>query len=293
MLDEQEARAILAVLEDVTAARAGQDPLGGEAERLAAMLRGRLAAARGQGQAVPDGGAELRESLAAARDDAADQRDTAARHRDEAAVERDRAAVVRRHESHRFRAEVQAADSAVRDLLEQAPGTGDPVPQAVAVAQPPGRDADGGQDRQDRLQVQETWEALRRKEQESAGADEAAAAQDRLLARRDRAASARDRASARNDRQLAQADREQSCIDREQRQWGAEEPGRRADALRMESFLARVRDVRQRTAEAARRGELARESVVAARRRAEHLAERTTELRRRWLAGGDGEQRAW
>jgi hypothetical protein len=56
--------------------------------------------------------------------------------------------------------------------------------------------------------------------------------------------------------------------------------------------VAGVRDVRERVADAVRRGELARQGAVAARRRAEQLAEQAAQLQRRRLGDGVGESQA-
>ncbi|MEW9552515.1 hypothetical protein [Nonomuraea sp. NPDC050783] len=69
-------------------------------------------------------------------------------------------------------------------------------------------------------------------------------------------------------------------------------PAARVDDLATGWVSASARDLRERIAEATRQGELARQSAVAARHRAQYLAEQAVELRRRWLSSGDDESRA-
>ncbi|WP_202637723.1 hypothetical protein [Bailinhaonella thermotolerans] len=292
MLDEQEARALAALLERVAERTAG-DGLDGDAGRMAAVLRERLGRVRAGGRDTtpPPGGPDATARHtgagedAAARDEAADRRDLAAGRRDEAGALRDAAAAERGAQAQRAQAAADDAERAFHDLLAAA----EPRDRAAA--------------RRDR----------------AADGTEAAARRDRLQARRDREASTEDRAAARADRRAARADRGRSAPLWPDAAYGGAPDGELGGALdgglgggldgglgggldgglggdpggRESRLLAELRQTRARAQEVARlceqahrKGLRVHQDVVAALGRAAQLARRISEITHRREPGG-------
>jgi hypothetical protein len=134
MLDEDEAAALAALLEEL-AARHRLDPLSGPALQAAALLRRRVAAEHGHAIWLGAGSPATRRAAGDTRDDTADHRDACAGQRDRRADERDDRARERDRQANVADQGARAGEQRVRDLLSDAERR-----EKAAAAPPPASD---------------------------------------------------------------------------------------------------------------------------------------------------------
>ncbi|MFC4117957.1 hypothetical protein [Nonomuraea zeae] len=199
-------------------------------------------------------------------------------------------------------AEAERLAMTLRERLAGATGSGPVIPgntvearaDAAAARDLAAEQRDLAARQRDEAADQRSLAALARSRQETrtpeaVQADEAAWWREQRQEQRDREAAARDRAAAAADRQAGQADREQNLIEREQQHppWRSETNGSgttsdtgRADVSARPAQMD-MRDIRERTQDIMRRGELARQNAATARLQVDRIAQRLAELRSR------------